>query len=473
MIVLELNLTESYKKLREHVDAYNQKMKAKHKDNYGEYTLKATHLRCAQVLLNAFGNHLRLQKSVRNYESAGEFKINNQAIATMMGQSSKRSSANQIKRLKDAGIILCKTFKGTNASYTIELNPDILVAKSNYDYTQKLIELYQVLTGEEKLDNKAITDIENITASFSVFFNGFGKFLPYIETRNLYKNLNHNIILKGIVENIISHHSNINDNAVNSAYLEWLKSDKVFNNRLFKLQETLQETIQETFYGKHRQLNQLGSKASQKQEDVAAADFLPAPAVEADEKKLELQKMIQSMAFSAYVWLISMLYDDKNYSEHDNNTALQFIEEFFMSKTNNSTKNLSEAFNEFIFRVQLTRKYIHAAPGRFVPKPIIWLDPKNEKGFSGTESWHKITKKKQEKIKNYYSHIKLVGELYKKYVQTPTFDMYASGRQRLSKIEDKQYLQLYDKSILKLKNHQNSKQNTTYIKINDIMSVKH
>lgn len=407
MIYLELNTFESKKKLRKFRQDYNKRMQKEHPEDYKTLQIKSNVMGTAEHLLEFYSNHLHLQAKSKPMLTRA-FITNSQALATHVGYT-KRTAYNHIKKLMEAGIIKEKVFRGTNTGFVIEFNPDILVARQNYEYTQYLIAQSCLLLKTETVSDEILSKVSKLTPSFSDSSYGIVKNLQHINTRTLLQELNINMNEKGIVNN---------DN--NSAGKTSSENNNVINNDCL-LQEPIQEHVMR------------GASKNRAEKDEINPE---------KKKKIALRRA----SLSAYQFLETVFYSDRTISEHEIDIALMFLEKYF-SKAQNE-KQLSQKFNEFIQRVMLARQYILKAPGRFIPNPRIWLDPAFKNGFTGTELWLKQVDKKREEKKEYYGNLKILAKLYREFLKNPTLDNYLSGRQTLSKKKNKEYLQLYDQAIV-------------------------
>ena len=54
----------------------------------------------------------------------------------------------------------------------------------------------------------------------------------------------------------------------------------------------------------------------------------------------------------------------------------------------NTLKKPTKVFEEIIERVCLAKRYVNRKRGRYLSKPIDWLNISYHKGLSGTEGWY-------------------------------------------------------------------------------------
>lgn len=59
-------------------------------------------------------------------------------------------------------------------------------------------------------------------------------------------------------------------------------------------------------------------------------------------------------------------------------------------------QKVEEKSLEFAIRILLVRAYLARQQGRFVTHPVLWFNPNNSFGFSGTKSWFERHMEEQE-----------------------------------------------------------------------------
>lgn len=441
MIYLTLHMTETEQRIKEFAEKYNAKMKLTNKDNAGKLTLKKTHIETAKQLAKILQIHLKKQSQFRTNNSEDGILVNNVALGTLLGQS-RRASYDQLKRLQQSGIIQYKVFRGSNASYRIVLNPELLVAFSNYQFTCSLIEYFVQNAPENiKYDPEIIEKLNSAKPDFAVFLGGNGKFLPHIAIRTL-QDLKINMN-KGIIVENVDRFKKLSNNSKNKVSKPTSLKNVFINNDVLA-QDQLQEPL-------HDHPLKMNDKFKERNA-APTKNVIPLPEkikenhqVLAENSK---QSHIRHLVLSSWAWLISHLYGpDRFFTDHDKGIAISFLQLYY--ENNSATAStVNQAFYEFCTRVLLARKYILKSPGRFIPNPRIWLDPTFTNGFTGTKDWLIKVKQKQEIDKEYYSNIKLVAQFYKNYTLNPTMESYSSATQRLSKIKNKDYLNLFNEAVL-------------------------
>lgn len=110
--------------------------------------------------------------------------------------------------------------------------------------------------------------------------------------------------------------------------------------------------------------------------------------------------------------------------------------------------NIENIFGHFIQRVCLVKRYVNRKRGRYIAKPIDWLNYNYYAGFAGTHDWFKEVSFQRLTVPNYNYGIKLLAEAIIKYLQEPTIETIVTYRKKL--IAEKQFdlLQIFNNAII-------------------------
>lgn len=114
----------------------------------------------------------------------------------------------------------------------------------------------------------------------------------------------------------------------------------------------------------------------------------------------------------------------------------------------NTHKNPTKVFEEIIERVCLAKRYVNRKRGRYLSKPIDWLNLHYHKGLSGTEGWYQEVCLQRLTVPEYNKGITLLAKAITKYLQEPTIKTIVTYRKKL--IAEKQFdlLQIFNNSII-------------------------
>ena len=114
----------------------------------------------------------------------------------------------------------------------------------------------------------------------------------------------------------------------------------------------------------------------------------------------------------------------------------------------NTHKNPTKVFEEIIERVCLAKRYVSRKRGRYLSKPIDWLNLHYHKGLTGTEGWYQEVCLQRITVPEYNKGITLLAKAITKYLQEPTIKTIVTYRKKL--IAEKQFdlLQIFNNSII-------------------------
>lgn len=114
----------------------------------------------------------------------------------------------------------------------------------------------------------------------------------------------------------------------------------------------------------------------------------------------------------------------------------------------NTHKSPTKVFEEIIERVCLAKRYVNRKRGRYLSKPIDWLNLHYHKGLSGTEGWYQEVCLQRLTVPEYNKGITLLAKAITKYLQEPTIKTIVTYRKKL--IAEKQFdlLQIFNNSII-------------------------
>lgn len=114
----------------------------------------------------------------------------------------------------------------------------------------------------------------------------------------------------------------------------------------------------------------------------------------------------------------------------------------------NTLKNPEKVFEEIIERVCLAKRFITRKRGRYIAKPIDWLNINYYAGLTGTEGWYQEVCLQRITVPDYNYGITLLAKAICKYLQEPTIKTIATYRKKL--IAEKQFdlLQIFNNAII-------------------------
>ncbi len=93
------------------------------------------------------------------------------------------------------------------------------------------------------------------------------------------------------------------------------------------------------------------------------------------------------------------LWSGQDFSKTEIDLSKDFISEYYYSiPADIFQQKYLTYFNAYCERVMLAKKYVSLYPGRYIPHPCIWLNPRNAKGFSGTKEWYVQNRKRDGRL---------------------------------------------------------------------------
>jgi hypothetical protein len=148
-------------------------------------------------------------------------------------------------------------------------------------------------------------------------------------------------------------------------------------------------------------------------------------------------------AENTWIFIHAALWNNNEFSYKEEIQFQNLISEHY-----NTLKNPTKVFEEIIERVCLAKRYVNRKRGRYLSKPIDWLNINYHKGLTGTEGWYKEVCLQRISVPEYNAGITLLAKAITKYLQEPTIKTIVSYRKKL--IAQKQFdlLQIFNNSII-------------------------
>ena len=114
-------------------------------------------------------------------------------------------------------------------------------------------------------------------------------------------------------------------------------------------------------------------------------------------------------------------------------------------------KSIKVTFKDLIERICLAKRYVARKKGRYISKPVDWLNIHYHKGLAGTEGWYQEVCLQRLTVPDYNKGITLLAKAITKYLQEPTTTTIINYRKKL--ITQKQFdlLQIFNNSIINFK----------------------
>lgn len=111
-------------------------------------------------------------------------------------------------------------------------------------------------------------------------------------------------------------------------------------------------------------------------------------------------------------------------------------------------KNVDVVFKQLVERVCLAKRYVTRRKGRYISKPIDWLNINYKNGLAGTASWYKVVQEQRETVPHYNEGILLLSRAVLKYCENRNILEILNYRRELIKLKQHDLLQLYMNTIM-------------------------
>ena len=146
---------------------------------------------------------------------------------------------------------------------------------------------------------------------------------------------------------------------------------------------------------------------------------------------------------NTWIFIHAALWNNNEFSNKEETQFQNLIADHY-----NTFKKPTKVFEEIIERVCLAKRYVNRKRGRYLSKPIDWLNINYHKGLTGTEGWYKEVCLQRISVPEYNAGITLLAKAITKYLQEPTIKTIVTYRKKL--IAQKQFdlLQIFNNTII-------------------------
>ena len=155
----------------------------------------------------------------------------------------------------------------------------------------------------------------------------------------------------------------------------------------------------------------------------------------------ENEKFIHGMWMTLY----STFWNNRQFSPSETSELKKLIADYF-----ENGKNQKRNFKDLAERICLAKRYVNRKKGRYISKPIDYLNINYRNGLQGTASWLKEVKEQRKSAPHYNEGITTFATALLSYIESPSASVYYKFRTKL--IAQKQYdlLQIFQNTILNL-----------------------
>ncbi|MFL5763874.1 MAG: hypothetical protein ACJ77K_08040 [Bacteroidia bacterium] len=145
------------------------------------------------------------------------------------------------------------------------------------------------------------------------------------------------------------------------------------------------------------------------------------------------------------LWLFchASLWNNQQFEESEINEFKKLISEFFSIR-----KDTDATFKQLVERVCLAKRYVCRRSGRYIAKPIDWLNINYKNGLAGTASWYKQVQEQRKTVPHYNEGISTLANAVLDYCKTR--NVLGVPNYRIELLKQKQYdlLQMYMNALM-------------------------
>lgn len=146
-----------------------------------------------------------------------------------------------------------------------------------------------------------------------------------------------------------------------------------------------------------------------------------------------------------WVFIQSALWNNKNFSNKEATLFTNLISEHF-----NRMGDPTKIFEELIERVCLAKRYVNRKRGRYISKPVDWLNINYVNGLAGTSGWYADVEEQRLTVPNYNKGIRILAKAITKYLKEPNSKTITLYRKKLIAENQFDLLQVFNNTIISL-----------------------
>ena len=363
----------------------------------------------AKNIIKIYGLSLLKASNIQAIDSKNppSLRTNNAQLAKM-GNASPRTIQRHIIKLMECKIIIEKIWHGSNSSYELQVNPEILLIRS-----EKPIDKFKIDKNKYSYQPSRKQDIKNNKTTNC----------PHTDTSNN-SYINNKIIavdnLKSQMSSLPLTNSNESRNATRNTLTGYTgKIDPKKNNDAGEIERIKRVT------------NQTGA-------EISAVD------------------KARSASLSLYVnslWKLARntLYKEYHLTQSQINQAQKLL---YLWYDPVPEKDMARVHQVYVDRIEIVQKYLIKDPkNRYVQLPNKYFDPKNKYGFTGTRSWYFKEKEKQKELQcklilNAQVRTFLNNERKETSKQKPRLELFRRCETRIGKLGKPELTDAFHASVL-------------------------
>lgn len=152
---------------------------------------------------------------------------------------------------------------------------------------------------------------------------------------------------------------------------------------------------------------------------------------------------MNSVIDNTWMFIHAALWPHEEFTHKEEEQFKMLISEHY-----NYSENPNSVFEELIERVCLAKRFIKRKPGRYIAKPIDWLNIHYYAGLTGTVAWYNEVCIQRATVPSYNHGLTVLAKAITKYLQEPTVKTIVCHRKKL--IAEKQFdlLQIFNNTII-------------------------
>ncbi len=421
--MLIVHFRTAFSNLKNHIHAHNAG-----KEKLADH-IRQSSMSTAKDIICIYGLFLVKYSSLHpvDVKDLPPLRTNNVQLAKI-GCTSPRTIQRHIHRLLEAGILLRKQWHGSNASYELWINPEILSIKprkSLHDIKQGL----ETLLRENHEYDLKIMELERSTTTTCPHTDtGYNSY----KLNNLLKPVDKlqllgDILASGEVPGYDAGHTSERSSLALTAnlragYIAGNAAGHTGEKRLH--QKKLRQ----------KKAHETGEKERDQRVREESADPAADPA--------------RAASLSRYVSLLwslarNTLYRDRYLTPNQEELAQKLLLQWYQPV---ETRYLADVHQSYVERIGLVKKYVDKDPDRrYVQLPFRFFDPYNPSGFTATKKWYRLFLERKQEV-----HEKLIlHNQVRRFMQNAQkapdkqrspYDLYRECEQRVGKLNQPELL---------------------------------
>ncbi len=162
-------------------------------------------------------------------------------------------------------------------------------------------------------------------------------------------------------------------------------------------------------------------------------------------------KSAEKEKFVNGIWLVaqSTFWNNKQFSVLEQENLKQLISDHYTNR-----QAYAITFKELCERICLAKRYVDRKQGRYISKPLDWLNIHYLKGLSATANWLEEVKEQRKTVPQYNEGISTFSYAVLNYIDFPNIRVFDHYRKALLQQEQYDLLQIFYNLIV---NHQYQK----------------